>query len=91
MFCEFFGIALFGFIAGGLVSAVKISLLTGKIEKSEKKQEFDYWLYEREKNTEKPIINTLLRNLRTINHFNFDNQLSDLFQESPNFNNLPKE
>lgn len=41
MFCEFFGIALFGYISGGLVSAVKMSLLVGTLKKSESKNEFE--------------------------------------------------
>lgn len=41
MFCEFFGIALFGYISGGLVGAVKVSLLVGSSKKNETKSEFD--------------------------------------------------
>ena len=79
MFCEFFGIALFGYISGGLVSAVKMSLLVGTLKKSERKNEFDKWLYEREKNKVEPIEKGLQKHLRAINGFNMAYNFSDFF------------
>ncbi|EDK31326.2 cyclic nucleotide-binding protein (macronuclear) [Tetrahymena thermophila SB210] len=91
MFCEFFGIALFGYISGGLISAVQISLLVGTQKKNEMRSEFDQWLFQREKNREAPLFFILLKNLRDINHFNTENNFSSFFNQQEYFQYLPKE
>ncbi|KAL4433513.1 hypothetical protein ABPG74_002910 [Tetrahymena malaccensis] len=91
MFCEFFGIALFGYISGGLISAVQISLLVGTQKKNEMRSEFDQWLFQREKNREAPLFFMLLKNLRAINHFNTENNFSSFFNQQEYFQYLPKE
>ncbi|KAL4482569.1 hypothetical protein ABPG72_005812 [Tetrahymena utriculariae] len=91
MFCEFFGIALFGYISGGLISAVQISLLVGTQKKNEMRSEFDQWLFQREKNREAPLFFMLLKNLRDINNFNTENNFSNFFNQQEYFQYLPKE
>lgn len=89
--CEFFGIALFGYISGGLVSAVKLSLLAGSLERSKRKGNFDTWLFQREKNKTNPLEPLLVKDLLTINRFNTENNFSGFFNEAGHFRNLPRE
>lgn len=91
MFCEFFGIALFGYISGGLVSAVKMSLLVGTLKRSENKNLFENWLYQREKNKIEPLDKAVHKHLRAINGFNAMYNFSDFFHETEFFHYMPKE
>ncbi|EAS00872.2 cyclic nucleotide-binding protein (macronuclear) [Tetrahymena thermophila SB210] len=87
--CMFFGIALFGYIQGGLVDAIKHSLLSGEIKQSNDENEFQTWLIQREQNIEYPLSSKKLKTMRECFQFSSKYEFSNTVLESEYFQDLP--
>ncbi|KAL4499049.1 hypothetical protein ABPG72_016951 [Tetrahymena utriculariae] len=87
--CMFFGIALFGYIQGGLVDAIKHSLLSGEIKQSNCENEFQTWLIQREQNIEYPLSSKKLKTMRECFQFQSKYEFSNTVLESEYFLDLP--
>ncbi|KAL4449971.1 hypothetical protein ABPG74_015090 [Tetrahymena malaccensis] len=87
--CMFFGIALFGYIQGGLVDAIKHSLLSGEIKQSNSENEFQTWLIQREQNIEFPLSSKKLKTMRECFQFQSKYEFSSTVLESEYFLDLP--